>query len=169
MKLAIEHVFAGIHAAAFETLFFDEAFNEALGTHMRMGRKLLRLERSPERIVRHIRYEPAQDPNSPATQAFGTSRASFLEELDYDPRVRRGAWRTTPNMWSERVRNAGTIEFRELGELGNAAGGTRRVVRGEVTVKLFGFHGLVEKMIVAEIEKSYTASAAFTRDWLATR
>jgi hypothetical protein len=163
MKVAIEHVFAGIHAAAYETLFFDEPFNEALGTHLHMGRKLLRLEIGAERIVRHIRYEPAHDPESPATQAFGTSRASFLEELDYDVRSRRGAWRTIPNLWAERVRNSGTIEFADVAE------GTKRLVRGEVTVKAFGFGKLVEKMIVAEIDKSYAASAAFTRDWLAKR
>src|SRR3954470_22410794 len=98
MKLAIEHVFAEIQPAEFEALYFDEAFNESLGTHLHMGRKLVRLEKAPNRIVRHVRFEPAQEPDSPVKQAFGTSRASFLEELDYDPRTRRGEWKTIPNM-----------------------------------------------------------------------
>ena len=163
MKLAIEHVFAGIQPAEFEALYFDEAFNESLGTHLHMGRKLVRLEREANRIVRHVRFEPAQDPSVPIEKAFGTSRASFLEELDYDTRARRGEWKTIPNMFKERVVNAGTIEFAATPE------GTRRLLRGEVKVKLFGFGGVVEKMIAAEIVKSYDATAVFINEWLAKR
>lgn len=163
MKLAIEDVFAGIRCDDYVSLYFDEAFNESIGRALHMGRKLLRLDRGPERIVRHVCYEPNHDPDSPAKQAFGSSRASFVEELDYDIRARRGAWRTIPNLWADRVHNAGTIELAEVD------GGTRRRVRGEVKVRLFGFGGLVEKMIVAEIEKSYAATARLTRDWLASR
>lgn len=163
MKVEIEHVFAGIQPAAYEALYFDEAFNDALGVHSHMGRKLLRLDRLVDRIVRHVRYEPSQDPGSATKQAFGTSRASFLEELDYDVRVRRGFWRTIPNLFADRVTNAGTIEFAAAPE------GTKRIVTGEVTVKLFGFGGRVEKMITAEIVKSYEGSTDFTRAYLAKR
>jgi hypothetical protein len=163
MRVAIEHVFEGISAAAYETLFFDEAFNESLGRHLHMGRMLVRLDRDADRIVRHVRFEPAQDPDSPARQAFGSSRASFLEELDYEPRSRRGNWRTVPNLMSERVKNTGTLEFLDVPE------GTKRIVTGEIVVKLFGFGGRVEKMIAAEIVKSYEQTTAFTRAWLAKR
>jgi uncharacterized protein DUF2505 len=163
MRVAIEHVFEGIGAAAYETLFFDEAFNESLGRHLHMGRMLVRLDRDADRIVRHVRFEPAQDPDSPAKQAFGSSRASFLEELDYDARARRGAWKTVPNLFTDRVKNTGTIEFVDV------PGGTKRIVTGDVVVKLFGFGGRVEKMIAAEIVKSYEQTTAFTRAWLAKR
>lgn len=163
MRVAIDHVFAGIRAAAYETLYFDEAFNESLGRHLHMGRKLVRLDRDADRIVRHVRFEPAQDPDSPAKQAFGSSRASFLEELDYDTRARRGSWKTIPNMFAERVKSTGTIAFVDVPE------GTKRIVEGEVVVKLFGFGGRVEKMIVAEIVKSYAETTAFTRAYLAQR
>ena len=162
MHVTIEHVFTGIRPTAYEALYFDEAFNESLGRHLRMGRKLVRLDRNGERIVRHVRYEPVQAANSEAKQVFGTSRASFLEELDYDVRTRRGAWRTIPNLFPERVKNTGTIAF-----LDDAAG-TKRTLDGDAIVKLFGFGGRVEKIIIAEIVKNYEASAAFTREWLAT-
>src|ERR1700683_1376620 len=102
MKLAIDHVFAGLTCAEYETLYFDEPFNVAIGDALEMGRALLRFERSAERIVRHVCYEPKRDPKSPAGQAFGTSRASFVEELDYDLRAHRGAWRTIPNLFPDR-------------------------------------------------------------------
>src|SRR6476661_7356235 len=91
--------------------YFDEAFNDAIGRELHMGRTLMRLDRSADRIVRHVCYEPNQDPDGPTQKAFGSTRAGFVEELDYDVRAQRGTWRTIPNMWADRVRNAGTIEF----------------------------------------------------------
>jgi len=161
MKFEIEHLFGELAPSAYESLYFDEGFNGSLYESLHMGRKLLRLDRTADKIVRHVCFEPAREAGSAADQAFGTSRASFVEELEYSPADRRGNWRTIPNLFTERVRNAGTIEFCAAGA------GTRRVVRGEVRVSLFGFGKLVERMIVGEIEKSYAATAAFTRQHLA--
>ena len=163
MKVLIDDVFAGVTSAEYESLYFDEDFNSEVGKQLRMGRLLLHFERTATRIQRKVQYEPDRDPESPAGQAFGTSRASFIEELDYDPRSRKGAWRTIPNLFPERVTNAGTIEFVD------APNGTRRIVRGEVKVSLFGFGRLIERMIVAEIEKSYANTTRITNDWLAKR
>lgn len=161
MKFVIEHVFERIDRAGYEALFFDETFSAALGAALGLGRQLVRLDRDPDRIVRHVRCEPKREAGSPADQAFGTSRASYLEEMDYDLRRGRGAWRTIPNLFTDRVTNTGTLEIADV------PGGVRRVVRGEVKVSLFGFGRLVERMIVAEIEKSYAGAAAFTARWLA--
>lgn len=163
MRLTIEHVFERIGVADYEQLYFDEPFNDALGRELKLGRHLVRFDRSETRIVRHVCYEPARQDGHPIDHAYGSSRASFVEELDYDVAARRGAWRTTPNRWADRVTNAGTIEFAA------APGGTRRTVRGDVKVSAFGLGKIVERMVVAEIEKSYTATTAFTRAWLARR
>ena len=159
----IDTLFAGITADEYESLYFDEDFNRAVGRELRMGRLLLHFERTATRIQRKVQYEPDRDPESPAGQAFGTSRASFIEELDYDPRSKRGAWRTIPNVFPDRVSNTGTIEFVGAPE------GTRRIVRGEVKVSAFGFGRLIERMIVSEIEKSYANTTRITNDWLAKR
>jgi len=75
-------------------------------------------------------------------------------------------------MFTERVTNAGTIEFverhRREGEFAGDSD-TRRIVRGEVRVSLFGFGKLVERMIVGEIEKNYAATTKLTLDYLAKR
>jgi hypothetical protein len=161
MKFVIEHAFDGITCSEYETLYFDEPFSAALGDALQLGRALLHLECTPDRISRRVCCEPNRDPNSPAGQAFGTSRASFVEELEYDVRAHRGHWRTIPNLMPERVRNAGTLEIVAT------ATGVKRIVRGEVKVTLFGFGGIVERMVVAEIEKSYAGAAKFTEAWLA--
>jgi hypothetical protein len=161
MKFAIDHVFPAITVADYEALYFDEAFNHALAEALALGRQLLKLDRTQGRIVRHVHFEPVRDPNSPAGQALGKSRASFVEQLEFDPVTHRGTWKTTPNVWASRVRNAGTIE------LTADPAGTRRTVRGEVHVSLLGFGGRVERAIVTEIENSYARTAAFTLDYLA--
>jgi hypothetical protein len=61
------------------------------------------------------------------------------------------------------VRNAGTIE------LVDTPGGVKRIVHAEVKISLFGFGRLVERMVAAEIEKSYASTTRFTNDWIAQR
>lgn len=161
MKLLIEDLFPEIGCTEFETLYFDEPFNAAVGERLQLGRRLVRLDRGRGAIVRHVCYEPKRDPNTPAGQAFGTSRASFIEELEYDLTEHRGTWRTIPNLFTDRVRNVGTIELVET------PAGVRRIVRGEVVVSLFGFGRIVERMIVAEIARSYASTTALTSEWLA--
>jgi len=163
MLVTIEDVFEGIQRPEYTDLYFDEPFNESIGTALHMGRMLLRLDRTPDKIVRHVCYEPNHDPDSPAKQAFGTSRASFREELVFDVRSGIGQWKTIPNMFSDRVTNTGTITFAD------DPVGTRRTVKCDVKVRLFGFGGRVEKLIVREIENSYAASAKLTREWIAKR
>jgi hypothetical protein len=163
VKFAIDHAIDGVDCAGYEAVYFDEAFWAALGRSLRLGRELLRLDRTDLRIVRHVRCEPNRDPDSPAGQALGDSKASFVEELDYDRTARRGAWRTIPNIFADRVRTQGTIEIVE------APHGVRRIVRGEVDARMFGFGRIVEKHVIAEIEQSYAKAAAFTTAWLAQR
>jgi hypothetical protein len=159
VKFVVEHTFAA-EIAAYETLFFDEPFCVALGEALGLGRELLRLERTESTIVRHVRCEPRRDPESAAGKAFGSSRASYVEELAYDRATHVATWRTIPNVFPDRVKTSGTIELVAAGD------GTRRVVRGEVVARLFGFGGLVERAVVQEIEKSYEATARFTERWL---
>lgn len=161
VKLLVEHVFSGVTCARYEELFFDEEFNRALGEELQLGRELVKLERTPGRIVRHVRCEPKREAGSPADQAFGKSRAGFFEELEYDTRTRRATWKTIPNVFTKHVSTTGTLELVDV------PGGVKRVMRGDVKVSFYGFGKIIEKMIVAEIEKSQAANAVFTTRWLA--
>ncbi len=159
MQLVIEHALAISSCEAFEAVFFDEPFNVALGEALQLGRVLMRLERTTDRVVRVVAYEPRRDNASPA-EARGRSRRGFVEELDWDLRTHCGTWRTVPNAFADRVRSAGTIDVSMRGAE------VVRVVRGELVVKLFGFGGRVEKLIAAEMARSYARSATFMREWM---
>src|ERR1700753_3700503 len=95
MRVTIEHVFEGISVGNFVDLYFDETFNDALSKELKLGRHLVRLDRSDKRIVRHVCYDPARAAghaasaaNGPAASpeavqtwidhAYGSSAASFI-------------------------------------------------------------------------------------------
>jgi hypothetical protein len=162
MHVTIEHVFDGIAVGDFVELYFDEAFNDALSKALQLGRRLVRLDRSDRHIVRHVCFQPAREAGHAIEHAYGSSSANFIEELDYDVASRRGTWRTIPNKWADRVRNEGTIELAAASSIS-----TRRRVDADVRVRAFGFGGIVERMVIAEIEKNYAATTEFTRSWLA--
>jgi hypothetical protein len=159
VQLTIEHGFPLPSCEAFEAVFFDEDFNIALGAALQMGRRLKRFDRTPQRIVRHVVYEPKHAAGSPA-ESIGTSLRAFVEELDYDVLAHRGTWRTVPNAFADRFRNTGTLEVVMRGAE------VHRIVRAEISVRLFGLGGRVERIVAAEIEKSYERSTSFMLEWL---
>jgi hypothetical protein len=160
MKYVIEHTFEGLSLTEFETLFFDEKFNVALGESLRLGRTLVRLDRGPDRIVRHLRCEPKREPGSASAKFFGDKRAGWDEELEYEVGKFHGRWKTIPSLLADKISTSGTIEFAP------APNGVRRIVKGEVTVSIFGVGRQLEKAAVAGIEKGYAAGADFTASWV---
>lgn len=161
MKFVIEHTYRQITPAAYEALHFDETFAAALGEALGLGRVLVRLDRTPGRIVRHVRCTPKRKSDDPAARVLD-DQASYVEELEYEVGRFRGEWRTIPSVMPDRVRTSGSLELAPA-----PGGGTRRIVRGEVRVAIFAVGRIVERFIVAEIEKSYAGAARFTADWLA--
>ena len=61
----------------------------------------------------------------------------------------------------DKITIGGTLDFEA------AAGGVKRILAGVIDVTLFGLGGLVEKVVVSNVEKSYGDAAAFTARWIA--
>ncbi|HEY2511332.1 MAG TPA: DUF2505 family protein [Polyangiaceae bacterium] len=163
MKFAVDHDFQGISPADYEALYFDEPFAIALCEKVKLGRTLLRLDRTEGRLVRHVRCEPVRDIPGPIAKLLGDKRFSYVEELEFELGKLHGRWRVVPNIATDKVDAKGTLEFRAI------PGGVKRLVAGEIKVSVFGIGGLVEKFVVAEVEKSYADAAVFTRDYLAKK
>jgi hypothetical protein len=158
MKLSIDHEFA-IAPADFARLYFDETFSEAVCASVKLGRTVLRLDRSPEHVVRHVRCQPVRD--VPAALAKIMSGGfHYVEELDFDLARLRGTWRVIPSIVPDRVDASGDLFFEAAGA------GVRRSVRGGVSVSVLGLGAIAERFVVAEVHKSYDAASAFTRRYL---
>ena len=157
MKLRIEHVQRGIDLAGYEELYFDEPFQIALGEAVKIARELLRLDR------RSARVQPQREIPAPVAKLLGGKRLAYTEELEYEVGRYHGIWRIVPAVLADKIAIGGTLDFEA------AAGGVKRVLAGVIDVTLFGLGGLVEKVILSNVEKSYDDAAAFTAQWLTAR
>ena len=68
--------------------------------------------------------------------------------------------KTVPPFLSDKFLASGQFRFEAID------GGVRRIMEGDITVKIFGVGGLAEKVIVSEVESSYDRAAAFTVEYL---
>jgi hypothetical protein len=137
MKFRIEHVLRGIDIAGYEQLYFDEPFQTALGEAVKIDRKLLRLDRGPERIVRHVRVQPQREIPAPVAKLLGGMRLAYIEELEYELGRYHGTWHIVPP--ANKIVISGTLDFEAV------AGGVKRVLAGEIDAALFGLRGLVSQ------------------------
>jgi hypothetical protein len=160
MKFRCEHVFRGIELGAYETLYFDEPFNIALCQATGLGRALVKLEKKDGRLERAVKVTPQRELPGPMAKIIGSGTFEYTEFLDYHLGSFAGTWRTEPGMLKDKILSAGTFSFAAV------PGGVRRVVAGEVKVKIFGLGGVLEAFVVADVEKSYARAAEFTQRWV---
>lgn len=164
MKFHADHVIEGISLADYGNLYFDEDYNVRMCVAVRLGRELLELRREGNRIFRRVKVHP-QDREIPAPVAkvLGFSHFAYVEELTMDLDSNEGSWRTIPERMADKFDTRGTLRFLDAG------GHARRIVDGEIDVKIFGIGTIVEKFICSDAEKSYAAAAAFARRYVAER
>ena len=163
MRFEVSHTFQGISLDDYEKLYFDEPFNEALCKAVRLERELVSLEDDGRRIRRVVRVAPDRQLPKPVARALGGAKIAYTEHVDYARGSYEGTWRTDPSLLKEKIASSGRFGFREKD------GGVERWVEGDVTVKIFGVGGMIEKLIVEDVRRSYDDAAAFTRSWLRER
>lgn len=164
MKFKVEHAFSGISLADYEKLYFDEDFNVALCKAVELDRELIEREQKGSHLRRVVRVAPrGREIPGPVAKVLGADRIEYTEHLDYDFGTYRGTWKTISSVLPDKVESGGTFAFQAAGD------GVKRILEGEVKVKIFGVGGMIERFIVADVEKSYDQAAGFTRDWLAKR
>jgi hypothetical protein len=161
MKFQIEHTFEGITVPEYEALYLDEPFGVAMCESVKLGRDLLRSDRTEGRVIRHVRVTPDRDIPGPLQKILGGATFAYVEELDFELGKARGKWRSIPSLMPDKVDSSGTIEMLAV------PGGVKRVVKGEIKVGVFGIGGIVEKFVVGEVERSYEDAAVFTSKWIA--
>ena len=161
MKFKADHLIDGITVEQYREMYFEDAFNDAMCVAVNLIRKPIKMERSGSKIVRHVHVEPqGREIPAPVAKLLGQSRFGYVEELEFDFSLNEGVWRTIPALIPEKVTTGGTLRF--VGE-GSA---TRRIVHGDIEVRMFGIGGIVERFICSDAEKSYADAAEFSRRWV---
>jgi hypothetical protein len=163
MKFVAEHTFRGITAPDYEKLYFDEAFNEALCKALNLDRTLVKREDNGKHLHRVVKVAPRdREIPGPVQKILGSSRIEYAEHIDYDWGTLTGTWKSVSSIMTDKIETKGIFRFDTNSD------GVKRVVEGDIKVKVFGVGGVIERFIVADIEKSYEQAADFTRRWIAS-
>lgn len=145
-------------------VFFDADYNRGLYEALDMDYELLELRRegegSDETIVRRVKLVPRRE--LPAVMRKFVSGAISYEQRDrFSRRDDRVDVETIPNYLADRFVSKGIYRLLP------AADGVERVWEGECACKVPLVGGAIEKLIVDEVQRGYTTTTSFTRDWLA--
>lgn len=160
MSFNIEHVFRGITQQEYETLYFDEDFNIALCKAVNLARTVVSIERDDAQIDRRVMVGPDREVPKAIQKVLKADRIEYEEHVRYKFGSYVGTWETTPNILPSKVISKGGFQFKD------SPGGVIRVVSGEVTVKIFGVGGVIERFIMEDVKKSYDDAAKFTQQWV---
>lgn len=164
MKYTIEDDFDAT-PERYWALFFDEAFNEALFAHLRIGRKVLEMRREGEGAELVIHRTQVLTPQREVPAIFSKlvkGAISYTEKNVFRARDNRMETHTTPGFAADKLKTTGVYRLQVMG-----ANKVRRFWEGmcECSVPFVG--GKVEQTIVDEVKASYRDTTTFTRRWLA--
>lgn len=163
MKFEASHTFRGISLADYEKLYFDEDFNIALCKAVNLDRTLLKREEKGKHLSRSVKVSPRdREIPGPLVKVLGSSRIEYTEQVEYDFGSYKGTWKSISSVMTDKVESSGIFRLEQAGD------GVKRVIEGDIKVKVFGVGGVIERFIVADIEKSYEQAADFTRRWIAS-
>jgi len=160
MQFKVEHRFSNTTLADFEKTYLDEACNIALCNTVKLLRTLVKMEDNGGKLHRVVKVCPDRELPGPVAKVLGTAKLEYTEYLDYTWGTNRGTWKTISAVMTDKVASSGTFSFRQEGSQ------VVRTVEGDVKVSIFGLGGLVERGIIADVEKSYVQAAEFMQRWI---
>ncbi|MEZ4385665.1 MAG: DUF2505 domain-containing protein [Nannocystaceae bacterium] len=145
-------------------VFFDDAYNDALFEHLRIGRQVLECSREGEGDALVIRRKQILTPEREAPkmlQALVKGAIRYTERNLFTARDDRMTVETIPGFGADKLTTRGVYRLEVL-----SADKVRRIFDGECTCRVPLLGGKVEKAIVDEVRASYRDTTDFTRRWL---
>ena len=108
--------------------------------------------------VRRLKYESKRDLPKMVAKALGASRLTYEQHNRFDPAKSQLTWKVVLPVLADRVKAGGTTTISATSK------GARRVVDGDVTVKMRLIGGQIEKAVVAEFERGMARAVDLVRD-----
>lgn len=162
MKLFIDQIFTGTHLDHFEETYFSEEFNTAIAREIGLKERKLVDKRVDDdgKVHRRVRMVPAIELPGPIRKIVGDREISYDEVSVFDPSTHSVRYQIE-SAAQDRVSVGGEIQFTE-----ESGSGVRRVIDGEIQVKVFGLGTVIERFIESETQKSYARISNFMQTWL---
>ncbi|MGC4066920.1 MAG: DUF2505 family protein [Polyangiaceae bacterium] len=145
-------------ATFWEVLFFDAEFNRRLFLEeLKFASwKVVSERKTEDAIERELEVCPNVGEIPGALKAVVGEGLSYSEHGRYDRKRRRYVVKAQSPKMGNRVLVEGEMTTEPIGE-----NRCRRIFAVKATAKIFGVGGLLEKRILADLEKSYAQSATF--------
>jgi hypothetical protein len=145
-------------------IFESDAFRERLQERARLKQKILEERTEGGITFKKIRTEPERELPAVAAKLLGASKLSYVQSNRLDVANNRLDWTVQMDVMSDRVEVKGQTRVEPL-----PSGGCRRVVDGEINVRVRLVGGQIEKAVVAEFEKSMERAVEIARELIRER
>ena len=120
--------------------------------------EVLSTEQKGDVTVRRLRYTAKSDLPTIAAKALGTKNLTYVQTNTFDPAKSQLRWDVDLPMVGDRVSVGGTTTIND------SPTGCRRVVDGDISVRMRLVGGQIEKAVVAQFKKSMERAVDLARD-----
>jgi len=161
-KVRIEHAL-DCSEETFWKLFLDEKFNtELYNGYLKFPLWRIASSQDSEKEMRRvIEVEPYVADLPAAIKKVVGDNIRYREEGRFDKEKRRYHVDVVPARMADKI----LVKGEQLTEP-TADGKCKRVFLAEITVKIFGLGGMMEKRVIADLQRSYDLSAKFTNRYV---
>lgn len=164
--LHVEHTFNCSEETFWSKIFFDEDYNRRLFNErlkFSLWREVKREDRNGQ-VHRVVEAAPPIGDLPAALKTVVGEGIKYEERGVYEPAARRYTVDVVPSRLADKIQVKVQITTQADGPER-----CRRIVHGSVSAKIFGVGGLLEKKLIADMEKSYAKSAEFTNAYIAEK
>jgi hypothetical protein len=164
-RVTIEHIL-DVSEENFWKLFLEEKYNQDLfcGYLKFPLWRVASLDDGPAEMRRVIEVEPFVGDLPGAIKAVVGDNIRYKEEGRLDKAKQRYYVKVVPVRLADKLFVSGEQFTQSL-----PGGKTKRTFIADITVKVFGVGGMIEKRIAADLQRSYDLGAKFTNRYAAER
>src|SRR5690606_2606171 len=159
----LEHTYGCSEDTVWNQVFLGEDYNRRLyleGLRFHEWREIERQDQG-EALRRTVEVVPRiGDLPGPLKKVVGDG-IRYKEIGNYDKNRRRYRIEVVPSSLADKLSVTGELFTEPLGEAR-----CRRVFQGDVTAKIFGIGGMLEKRLIEDMQKSYARGAEFTNGYI---
>ncbi len=158
MKLLVESDLP-VDAKTAWSLFESEDFDARLEDAANIVGEVLDVSQDGDIKVRRLKYRSKTELPTLVAKALGAKSLTYEQTNRFNPATGRMDWVVALPVLTDRVSVSGSTTITD-----KPSGGCRRVVDGEITVRMRFVGGSIEKAVVAEFEKSMSRAVDLVRD-----
>lgn len=162
-KLALSHVFPCTPAELLD-LLDDPALEEVQSREANMQREIVERRVEPDGTrFKRVRCRPNRSLPAVVAPLVGPEGLVYFQVTRADPAKGLIRWSVEAPALGERLEVVGTTRFEPHPE------GCRRIIEGQVTVKVRLVGGQIERFVADEVQKSYDRTARAMAAFIAAR